>query len=365
MNAVSKEPSRRPRPRAIGRYYLHEAIGAGGMGTVHLGWMIDDSRLVAIKALRAELAQDPDCATLFSDETRVALQIVHRNVVRALDVVHTEGQSFLVMEYVRGATLSQLVRCAASRGESVPPATAAGIAIGMLQGLHATHETIDERGAPLNLVHRDVSPQNVMVGTDGTSRLIDFGVAEAAGSLRTARPGALKGKIHYMAPEQLNYDGTVSRRTDVYAAAVVLWETVCGRKLFDDQLRGGATPAASGVHRACADAFVRRYGQIPAPSTLVSGVSCKLDDVVLRGLDPTPSKRFATAEAMACAIAASGPVASEEEIGAWVQSLGEPELEAREARVREVERSSGLHRLSRAELEAEAGAASYLRRGLM
>ncbi len=358
MNATSLESSRRPRPRAIGRYYLHDPIGAGGMGTVHLGWMIDASRVVAIKGLRAELVQDADCVALFSDEARVALRVVHRNVVRALEVVQTDEQSFLVMEYVRGAALSQLVRCASSRGESVPPAIAAGIAVGMLAGLHATHEASDERGAPLNLVHRDVSPQNVMVGTDGTSRVVDFGVAEAAGSLRAARPGALKGKIHYMAPEQLNYDGTVSRRTDIYAAAVVLWETLCGRRLFDDQLRGSAAPAASGVQRACVDAFVRRYGQIPAPSTLVTGVSRALDEVVLRGLDPAPTKRFATAEEMALAIEASGRVASEQEIGGWVQSLGEPELAARELLVEEVERSSGLHRLPRGETDGERCVAS-------
>jgi serine/threonine protein kinase len=370
------------RPRAIGRYRIHDEIGVGGMGSVHLGWMIDASCVVAIKRLRADLAEDPDLVAMFCDEARVALRIVHRNVVRALDVVEADGQPFLVMELVRGASLSRLVRCAALRGESVPPAVAAGIVAGMLHGLHAVHEARDERGEALGVIHRDVSPQNVMVDTDGTSRILDFGVAKAAGRMRVTQAGQLKGKLQYMAPEQLGYSGSASRRSDIYAASAVLWETLCGRKLFrEDPLvdasrtvtdthsgpsRGTrvvpgrasrSVAGASGVHYV--DALVRRYGQIPGPSTLVPGVPRGLDEVILRGLDPLPSNRFATAREMALAIEAAGPVASEEEIGAWVRSLDDPELEAREQLVTEIERSAGGVRVAGGDRDAEAPGRTY------
>jgi eukaryotic-like serine/threonine-protein kinase len=364
MNAALKDPVESP--RAIGRYYLHGLIGAGGMATVHLGWRHTASRIVAIKRLRAELTKNPDFVAMFADEARLALRIVHRNVVSAIEVVEADGESFLVMEYVPGGSLSQLSQRAIARGESVPPAVAAGIVVAILQGLHATHEAKDDRGQPLDVVHRDVSPQNMIVGTDGTSRLLDFGVADAAGNVRLKRAEELRGKIHYMAPEQLNHDGIVSRRTDLYSAAIVLWEALSGRRLFKDELRGEAPPAASGVHRACVDALVRRYGEIPAASTLVPGVSRALDDVILRGLDPAPSKRFATADDMARAIAASGLVASEGEIAAWVQSLDDEGLAARAQLVRDIERSGGALRVASAneseELPSEARARSASRR---
>ena len=356
MNAAPQEHLERPppqRPRALGRYYLHDVIGTGGMATVHLGWMASASRIVAIKRLRADLAKNAEFIAMFADEARVALRIDHPNVVSAIEVVQADGESFLVMEYVPGASVSQLSQRALGRGERVPPAVATSIVTAMLHGLQATHEAKDGRGEPLAIVHRDVSPQNVIVGTDGTTRLLDFGVADAAGNLRLRPGGELRGKIHYMAPEQLNHDGVVSRRSDLYAAAVVLWETLCGRRLFKDELRGEALPAASGVHRACVDALVRRYAEIPAPSTLVPGVSRALDEVILRALEPAPSKRFATADEMARAIEASGPLASEAEIGAWVRSLDDEELAARERLVRDIARSGGIVSVARAEESEE------------
>ncbi len=343
----------------VGRYYLHDVIGTGGMATVHAGWMVDGSRVVAIKRLRADLARRPDFVAMFADEARIALRIADRNVVRAIEVVEAGGESFLVMEYVSGASLSHLTHRASARGESVPAPVAASIAIDALRGLHATHEARDEDGRALEIVHRDVSPQNVIVGADGVSRLIDFGVAEAAGALRVNRAGELRGKIHYMAPEQLSYDGVISRRTDLYAAAVVLWEALCGRRLFKDELKADASPAATSVNRACVDALVRRYAHIPAPSTLARGVSPELDAIIHRALEPAPSKRFATAAAMAASIAGSGRVASEDEVGAWVRSREDGELAARERLVEEIERSSGVVRVTRPAREEAPRSGAY------
>src|SRR5262249_50892141 len=154
--------------------------------------------------------------SMFLDEARLAARIKHPNVVPTLDVVAEDGELFLVMEYVHGESLSRLLRVAINRGEMVPPRIVSSIIAGVLYGLHAAHEAKSESGEPLNIVHRDVSPQNILVGSDGVVRVLDFGVAKAAGRLHTTREGQLKGKIAYMPPEQLN-NKPLTRRADVYA----------------------------------------------------------------------------------------------------------------------------------------------------
>src|SRR5262245_51026591 len=168
----------------IGRYALHGELASGGMATVHLGRLLGPvgfSRTVAIKRLHAQYAQDPEFVSMFLDEARLAARIRHPNVVPTLDVVATSGELFLVMEYVPGESLSRLARAARDRMERMPPRIVSAIMSGVLHGLHAAHEAKSERGEPLGIVHRDVSPQNVLVGTDGVARVLDFGVAKAAG----------------------------------------------------------------------------------------------------------------------------------------------------------------------------------------
>jgi serine/threonine-protein kinase len=193
-------------PRIVGRYVLYGEIASGGMATVHFGRLLGPAgfaRPVAIKRLHAQFARDPDFVKMFFDEARLAARIAHPNVVPTLDVVAADGEVFLVMEYVRGASLAQLIRTVRRSGERVQPLICVGIVSGMLHGLHAAHEARNDRGERMDLVHRDVSPQNVLVGTDGVPRLLDFGVAKASGRLQTTRDGQLKGKLAYMAPEQV------------------------------------------------------------------------------------------------------------------------------------------------------------------
>src|SRR5215471_9492239 len=164
-------------PRVIGRYALFGEIAAGGMATVHFGRLVGPvgfSRTVAIKRLHAQYAKDPDFVAMFLDEARLASRVQHPNVVTM------PSEVFLVMEYLQGESLSRLIRDARKAGELVPPGHAASIVAGMLHGLHAAHEAKSERREALNIVHRDVSPQNVLVGTDGAARVLDFGVAKAA-----------------------------------------------------------------------------------------------------------------------------------------------------------------------------------------
>ncbi len=300
------------------RYAVHDRIGAGGMGTVHLGRAVDEGglgRVVAIKRLHPHLLGEPDVVAAFGEEARICAHIRHPNVVGMLEVAVQDGEILLVMEYVEGAAVSSLIRILAARGELIPAAVAVGILANTLHGLHAAHQVRSDAGTLLNLVHRDVSPANILVGVDGIARVTDFGVAKAIGQQQTTRDGRIKGKLGYMAPEQLA-GRAVTRKTDLFAAAVVLWEMLTGERLF----------------RADADAeTVTRilFEPVRAPSQVRSSISPSLDAVVLRALERDPTRRFATAEEMALALETALPPASAQTIGHWVRSMAGDELEER------------------------------------
>lgn len=303
-----------------GRYWLDDEIGSGGMATVHLGRMVGPggfSRTVAIKRLHPHLANDAALGTTLLDEARLAARVQHPCVVSALDVVASDGELFLIMDYVVGESLAHLVRRAAGDGGRMPVPVALGIMTSVLGGLHAAHEARSERDEPLALVHRDVSPQNVIVGSDGIARLLDFGIAKAAYRLNSTRDGQLKGKLRYMAPEQL-HAAKVDRRTDIYAASVVLWEALTGKDLFSS---------------LDAEPLVREIlqGDVPAPSQFVAGLPPGLDDVVLRGLARDPESRFSTAMEMIEALEDVENPATARVIGKWVASTASESLAGRAA----------------------------------
>jgi serine/threonine-protein kinase len=314
-----------PEPRIIGRYELHEEVASGGMATVHLGRMVSDvgfSRTVAIKRLHPHLARDPMFSAMFIDEARLAARIQHPNVVSTLDVVATEGELFVVMDYVRGEALWKLIRLTVAKGEFIPIDFVSSIAVGMLDGLHAAHEAKNEDGQPLGIVHRDVSPQNVLVGVDGIARVIDFGVAKAAGRMQTTRDGQLKGKLGYMPPEQ--FEGRPpDRRGDIYSAAVVLWEALTGQRLFEGQTE--------------AETFRRILtGPPEPPSVYAPPESSALDDIVMRALARDPDDRFPTARQMALAIERAVPPAPGRRVGEWVSTIAADLLDERARRVTEL-----------------------------
>jgi serine/threonine-protein kinase len=316
--------------RTIGRYALFGELAAGGMATVHLGRFLGPvgfSRTVAIKRLHAQFAKDPDFVSMFLDEARLVARIRHPNVVPTLDVVSLEGELFLVMEYVEGESLASLLRRSASRGERAPLAVSVAVMLAVLHGLHAAHEATSERGEPLHIVHRDVSPQNILVGVDGVARVLDFGVAKAAWRLQTTQEGQLKGKLAYMAPEQLQRSD-VDRRLDVYAASVVLWEALTGRRLFQGEPQQILAQMTSAT--------------VSAPSQLVPGIPPELDRVVLRGLSREVADRFSTAHEMAVALEGAAAIASQREVGEWVRLLATKTLEERAERVAEVESVSSV-----------------------
>ena len=314
--------------RTLGRYALHGEIAVGGMATVHFGRLhgsVGFSRTVAIKRLHAQYARDPEFVSMFLDEARLAARIRHPNVVPTLDVVAEDGELFVVMEYVHGESLSRLVKEEVRRGRRIPPRIVCALLSGTLQGLHAAHEARDERGQPLNIVHRDVSPQNILVGSDGVARVLDFGVAKAAGRIHTTRQGQIKGKLPYMAPEQLSGDGAVTRLVDIYAASVCLWETLTGLRLF------------SGDNEAIVLSKILSAEVLP-PSRYVPNIPPALDEVVLYGLSRSPDSRYQTARDMALAIEqVLGGVASTTEIADWMERVAGTVLSARGDMVAAVE----------------------------
>jgi serine/threonine protein kinase len=315
-------------PPTVGRYLLYAEIASGGMATVHFGRLqgaAGFARSVAIKRLHPQYARDPDFVEMFLDEARLAARIAHPNVVPTLDVVAQGDELLLVMDYVRGSALSRLLRTLTQLGERMPARIAAAIAAGVLRGLHAAHEATNELGEPLEIVHRDVSPQNVLVGTDGIPRVLDFGVAKAAGRVQTTREGQLKGKLAYMAPEQIT-TGSVTRKTDIYAAAVVLWEMLTGRRLFRADNEGKLLALVLD-------------GDVHPPSALVEGLNEGFDRVVLRGMDRDPAKRYSTAREMAIDVESVVGIAPSAEVGEWVEALAADELRERTARIEEIERS--------------------------
>jgi serine/threonine-protein kinase len=316
-------------PRIIGRYALYDEIAAGGMATVHLGRLLGPvgfSRTVAIKRLHPQFAKDPEFVAMFLDEARLAARIRHPNVVQTLDVVALEHELFLVMDYVQGESLDRMVRAARKREAPIPLNVVTTIMAGVLHGLHAAHEARTEQGEPLAIVHRDVSPQNVLVGADGVPRVLDFGVAKAAHRAQSTREGQVKGKIAYMAPEQLRSEA-VDRRCDVFAAAAVLWEAVTRRRLYQ----------ADSDHAVLAMVLL---APAPSPRTVVPDLDENLERIIMRGLERDRDKRWPTAREMAIALENCLPLASASAVGSWVERLAGETLASRAQRISVIESST-------------------------
>lgn len=336
MADVEPRPSEHPAPvdpvRIVGRYALYDRIASGGMASVHFARLVGPlgfTRVVAVKRLHPQFAKDPEFVAMLLDEARLAARVRHPNVVPTIDVVATDGELFLVMEYVQGESLGKLLIAASEREEAIPPKIAITIAIQALWGLHAAHEAKTPRGASLGIIHRDVSPQNILVGDDGVVRIVDFGVAKAAWRAQSTREGQLKGKIAYMPPEQLRSEPNQDRRVDVYAASVCLWEALTGRRYVDNDV-----PTRM---------IQKLLAMVPdPPSKHARGLSRTIDAIVLRGLSRLPADRFATAYDMATELERAAVMASAREVGDWVKrSVGEV-LERRARTLFEIEGVSSV-----------------------
>ena len=318
MTAV---PAGDDEPISVGRYLLHRQIARGGMATIHLARVIGDvgfSRIVAAKRLRPELAEDREFVAMFLDEARIASKVHHRNVVPVLDVGTSGGEVVLVQEYVHGAPLSYLLRTTHEAHAHVPIPVALSIACQVLAGLHAAHETRDELGTPLHIIHRDVSPQNIMVATDGTARLLDFGIAKATASVHVTRKGTFKGKLAYAAPEQVR--GTATKQSDIFSLSVVLWELVVGTRFHARARDDGALIQRILTHtaplvtdeleheRELSGAY--RWKQLEA-----------LAPIIAKGLATDTRRRWSSAAEMEEALSAAVPLASTGDVAEWLRAV--------------------------------------------
>jgi len=314
------------------RYALYGPIASGGMAMVHFGRLLGSagfSRTVVMKRLRGEFLESPEFISTLLDEARLVSRIRHPNVVSTLDMVEGQDELFLVMDYVVGESFSRLLHTYRDRHAQLRPQIATGILCGVLYGLHAAHEARDELGEPLNIVHRDVSPQNVLVGVDGHARLLDFGIAKGKGRLQTTRAGQLKGKLGYMAPEQILGEEP-DRRTDVYSAAVVLWEALTGRRLFPGTDGGDDFNLIPTILEA----------NIEPPSTVVDDIPPQLDGIVMYGLNREPTARYSSARDFAIALEEKVGVATNRQIGEWVEETAKEALAGRALQLAALERAS-------------------------
>jgi serine/threonine-protein kinase len=297
------------------------------MATIRLGMICGDagfSRVVAVKHLHEHIARDPDFAAMLLDEARLASRIRHPNVVTILDVVREQDQLYLIMEYIYGEALSGLLRAARADQQALPPAVAVAIACDALAGLAAAHRAVDAHGAPLGIVHRDVTPHNILVGADGSARVLDFGVAKAVAKLHTTRDGTLKGTLPYMAPENLRGEAATVQ-SDLHAVGSVLWEALTGERLFrGDNEAVILGRVLEGVRRP--------------PSALAANVPPALDAVVLCALQRNPRDRYESALEMQQALQQALAPAPPPEVGVWVERLAGAVLAARREHVASVER---------------------------
>jgi eukaryotic-like serine/threonine-protein kinase len=320
--------SERGPSHTVGRYALFEQFAAGGMATVHFGRLDGAggfSRVVAIKRLLPHLLENHEFTEMLLKEARLAARVRHPNVAATLDVVATKGDVLLVLDYVHGEALSTLCRTQAKqKKEQVPLPIVASIALDMLQGLAAIHDATDEKGRSLSLVHRDVSPPNVLVGADGVARVLDFGIATALEHIEETAPERRKGKRGYMSPEQLRGE-RLTQRSDVFSAGIVIWELLALRRLFpaDQEKEPG-------------EAVLR--GDYPRVSQFRPDVPKALDDLVMRALASEAEARFASMHELADAFEAAAPArANARRISEWVMDLARDALAERTRMVARVE----------------------------
>lgn len=308
--------------RFLGRYELLMPIAQGGMAAVWAARLRGSrgfQKVVAIKTILPTLSDDPRFEQMFLDEAALASRIRHSNVVQVADLGEDQGLLYQVMEWIDGQALNALLR-ETKGGRGLPYPIAAKIMIGVCEGLHAAHEMKDDSGSCVGLVHRDVSPQNILVSVDGVPKVVDFGVAKASSlsGVRTTA-GTFKGKPAYMAPEQI-LGGEVDRRADIFALGTVLYLITTGKHPF----RGESEMAT--LHRVV-------DGKPPArPTELVAGYPSGLEFVILKAVARQPDDRFATASEMARALMQAVPevqITGDTDVAACVRELGGKHLSAR------------------------------------
>jgi serine/threonine-protein kinase len=305
-------------PRAIaraklGKYRMLAHLGRGGTADVYLAvshGLGGFHKLRVIKILRESFADDPRVVEMFLEEARLAARLSHANIVQTYEVDEIDGHYFIDMEYVEGQSLESIAKRLSREGRRMPPRLAARIVADALAGLRYAHEFADYDGTPLDIVHRDISPHNVLLQYEGAVKLVDFGIAKVSDRATSTETGIIKGKVAYMAPEQVVSPHTVDRRVDIFAAGLVLHELLCGRRFWGEK---GNTEILHSLFRS----KIERVAEESIPSDLVP--------VVARALSANRDYRYSTALEMARDLerylAASDAPAGKRELGEFVTAL--------------------------------------------
>ncbi|RYZ01571.1 MAG: serine/threonine protein kinase, partial [Myxococcales bacterium] len=327
--------------QVLGRYELLMPVARGGMASVwaaRLKGTRGFQKLVAIKTMLPGLVDDPSFERMFLDEASLASQVRHPHVIEIMDLGEQDRILYLVMEWVSGEALSIIMKYAATRG-GIPLPIAVHIATQTCRGLHAAHELRDPDGVLVGLVHRDVSPQNVLVTYDGVVKVVDFGVAKATARLDTqTEAGQLKGKIAYMSPEQLRGE-KIDRRTDVFAMGILLYMMTTGKHPFrgEDQ----------------AQTITRISSDEPAilPSALVPSYPAGLEAVVMQALAKDPAKRYPSANDMLIGLQRALPTAmresTDEEVSEFIRRLVPDRLERQKQAIKQSLEQADRREMSR------------------
>jgi phosphate/phosphite/phosphonate ABC transporter binding protein len=310
-------------------------LATGGMADIWLARELGAAgleRFVVVKRLLPHLAREPEIVDMFVSEARFVARLVHPNVVQIHDLGEDDEGYFLVMEYVAGCSVSELLTAAAQARRPLPLGAALCIAEQACRGAHAAHELRAPSGEPLGLVHRDISPHNLMIGPSGEVKLLDFGIAKATAAAEATRTGALKGKHGYMSPEQCAAK-RVDRRSDVFALGIVCWELLTGVRLFKRE-----------AEYATMHAIVS--GDVTPPSALRPDLPAALDDVLAKALALDLGERFQTADALRRALMAvadeNGIQASRDALAATMIELLGDRLEERERALRDAAKPGRL-----------------------
>ncbi len=299
----------------LGPYELGERLGLGGMAEVFVAYRAGPhgfAKKVALKRILPELAQDARFVAMFCDEARISAPLTHPNIVQVIDFGESQGELFMAMEYVEGVSLAKLLRYVAGRRERFPLGAALFIAHEVLSGLAFAHAACDENGNPLHIVHRDVSPGNVLIGRAGDVKLADFGIVRSAYVDRRTYPGELKGKVGYMSPEQV-MGVEVDPRSDLFTVGIILSEMLIARPLFSGQ---NEFDILTKIYEADLSALDRYGADLPLP----------LRDVLKQALAKAPAERFDSASSFAAALRrlaqASHIALDDSELVPWLSALG-------------------------------------------
>lgn len=319
------------KPIPFGKYVLLERINVGGMAEVFKAKAFGVEgfeRLVAVKRILPSIAEDQEFITMFIDEAKISVQLTHANIAQIFDLGKVNDSYFIAMEFVHGKDLRAIFDRARKRGEAVPVPMACYTAMKICEGLDYAHNKKDAAGRELNLVHRDVSPQNVLISYDGETKIIDFGIAKAAGKAGRTQAGILKGKFGYMSPEQVR-GLPLDRRSDIFAVGIVLYELLTGERLFVGESDFSTLEKVRNV-------------EIMPPSTYNRRIPEELEQIVLKALAKDVDDRYQTAmdlhDDLQSFMYTSGNFFSRKDLSAYMRKAFADEIAKESAREEEYRR---------------------------